>query len=422
MVRQANLLMLTLAMTAGGVASTCPKEGPTAASSTCSTPTTAGAGADDDEYQTPSLSLLQTGLGLSGTVQQENDPIQHEPICMHGHQVPELYLLGPQKAGSSTVAADMELGGVEISMVHGVGKANSRATPKEIYSFNNHCRWFSAHADGSGTCDVMTEADEVAWASEFCNECHWTGVFYPTLADFTPINLRLAGLPNLMANLYHEQKSKLKFVILLRNPLERMQSGYYHFQDQENLAGDFRTWVQHVITRAEKSKAKGWSDGIEREYYMDQFLQSLISFHLKSWLEFFEPSQFQLVPMKEYFTNVSFRRETLSDMKRNWGIKVEPSNIKTLEYKNSRSHPTLLEENVEPLIQELNYKFFGPEHHSLVKLLAETMPKGLTLSGYTGRPDSAQEIGQFLEGMDYPVSLGAQPPQAHDNQDHSSAH
>merc|ERR1719359_1036521 len=129
------------------------------------------------------------------------------------------------------------------------------------------------------------------------------------------------------------------------------------------------------MTRAEASQEKGWSDGIEQEYYMDQFLQSLTSFHLKRWLDVFEPSQFVLVPMKEYFVNVTFRKQVLSHMGRKWNDTLDASLVSELTAEHQGTHPILEKDLDASIINELNSKFIVPETTSLVNLLAESMPR-----------------------------------------------
>ena len=59
-----------------------------------------------------------------------------------------------------------------------------------------------------------------------------------TLADMTPANIRLLGLPQLLQGLYGSHGRDLGFVLMLRDPMSRMHSAFYqkHFTFKNNVA------------------------------------------------------------------------------------------------------------------------------------------------------------------------------------------
>mmetsp|Transcript_28913 Transcript_28913/g.52869 ORF Transcript_28913/g.52869 Transcript_28913/m.52869 type:complete len:407 (+) Transcript_28913:64-1284(+) len=357
------------------------------------------------------ISLLQQ---RSSRATEARRPFAHETqaeagargrsICLHNHALPQLYLLGPQKSGTTTVASDLFAGGVRDARS---GKHCDDWDCKELHTFENICGYdpvTSKPKDGKSRCALMTRAQKQEWVEQFqlCTSDN------ALLADMTPANLRLPDLAPMMADLYGEFKSSLRFIILLRNPVARMHSGFYHELQHDNFNGhmdfitmDFTTWLQEeVMPRVERFNTN--QTIMETDARMDQFYRSLMSVQLKSWLDTFNPSQFMLVPSSLYFQNAKFRQKVWRQMSEKWGFILQEPLKEELRHDNQGFHPRLEKDSEPSVIQELNSKYFYPDAVNLAKLLSKVIPMGFTLSGYTGPPDSAFEIRSFLQSVDYP--------------------
>lgn len=368
---------------------------------------------EDAEKTVRYVSLLQHRSSSSRHATQSKisaSDTKASSICLYGHAVPSLYLLGPQKSGTSTIANEWLDAGIKSAYAE---KPFSNITydqpEKELHSFDSICKFNIArrkHASSSERCMPMTKEEKEIWAQHFHSCTHKQ---HSTLADMTPVNLRLPGLATMMADLYGESKSSLRFVILLRNPVERLHSGFWHEKwfDPNLRTMDFTSWLKEVvIPKAEAIKTSGSWAGIETNYDMDQFYRSLVSLQLKQWLEVFEPSQFMLIPMSEYFVNETFRVEAFWQLKKKWGITLDETYPLDhgARHDNVRPHPSLEQYANTAVIKKLNSEFFHPDAAQLANLLAKAMPRGLTLSGYVGRPGSVPDIEAFLRSVDYPTS------------------
>lgn len=324
-----------------------------------------------------------------------------QTICMDGHALPQLYLLGPQKAGTTTMASDLFSAGVSgpVRGKHCDDEKNMGC--KELHAFDTYCDYNSTQGwpTNGSSCKFLSKVQKKEWAQKFesCDADYANGAL---LADMTPVNLRLPGLAPVMADLYGENRSSLKFIILLRNPVERMQSGYYF--NWRPYGYNFSTWIRSlVMPQAEVMQANGWEAALQTDPHLDQLYRSLMSVQLKQWLDEFDPAQFMLVPMTPYYHNVTFRQHVFRQMQRQWNIILHEPAFEEMGHENPGGHRSL-EEDVEPsLIADLNDKFLNPDAVHLFNLLSEAIPRGLTLAGYTGPQDSAAEIGAFLESMDY---------------------
>ena len=168
--------------------------------------------------------------------QLEAQNVSRPYFCLNSRHVPFFYLLGEQKAGTTTFGKDLLHSGVHSALSHA----------KELHMFDQYCgfhqrqdrpkREYKALGDWGGvkmpSCH-MTETQKSEWMAAFpvCRRAH------RAKTDMTPSNLRLHGLPKLMYNLYGSEHPKLHFVVILREPLARFQSGWYWENTAEERYG-----------------------------------------------------------------------------------------------------------------------------------------------------------------------------------------
>mmetsp|Transcript_95521 Transcript_95521/g.204989 ORF Transcript_95521/g.204989 Transcript_95521/m.204989 type:complete len:371 (+) Transcript_95521:110-1222(+) len=313
-----------------------------------------------------------------------------EKMCLLGAAVPEFYMLGTQKAGSTTLAMDM----------FRLGFKSAIDPLKELHTFDSHCNYrkdsertkreYMPYGASMDVCKKMTDSEKEAWTHPF-SRCESKPV--TALTDFTPANLRLPGLPGLMADLYGEKKSQLTFGIMVREPVSRFQSGWYYAGGPTAYNTTFREHVDSVLSMAENMD----DEGIGQEYFLDQFYRSLYSTNMKHWFDEFKPEQFIIIPSGLYLKNETFKASLMQDIGRKMSMEVNTSRLeaKPLRHPLEGSHPPLIEDLDSSQIATLRAKHYDPAINELSQMLAEAIPDGLTLSGFEGRPIPS-DIEAFL--------------------------
>lgn len=211
-------------------------------------------------------------------------------------------------------------------------------------------------------------------------------------------------LPGRIARFYGELKSRLTFVVLLREPLLRLQSDFYYGQQfgwcdwQKDM--NFSQFVSQLLgggykkyTCAENKTrcGDGCSDRLEASLYANQLLR---------WFETFHPSQFIVIPFKHYIhhgRNGSLQDSAPVLLSKKLGI--SRSFADTVHHDNTNKHPKLSKDltpgqlvAVRRLITKLN-----GSAAAVAEVVAERAP-GATLFGYEGPlPPSRQAVAAWLE-------------------------
>merc|ERR1719161_1615036 len=98
-----------------------------------------------------------------------------------------------------------------------------------------------------------------------------------------------------MKKLYGDDLTKkIKFVIIVRDPANRMESSYYHFH--EGVHKNFDGYVAATLEEAKNWTYKGGATSPSPNLYWP----SMYARHLKKWLSEFDSSQFALVTLQQY--------------------------------------------------------------------------------------------------------------------------
>lgn len=339
------------------------------------------------------------------------------PLCIEGRSVPRLYMLGHQKCGTTTMADDLLIAGVRSPF----------GTLKELHTFDRLCnfsligpridRWKRGESvpDKMGVCDTGSVSTVKDWALMFPEECpQSSSVEEGTLADMTPLYLRLPSLPQVLGNVYGNRKWRLGFIVALREPLARLQSAYYHEQraldlrlvkdtagmpglvhpDSEGPQG----FEGHVRALGARLARIGLASNLEQDYALDQLYRSLYARNLKPWLEVYGARQFVIVPSMAYFTSEVFRAQTLETIGKQLNASVDASAIRgmPLSKENPIQHASLSEDLLPETVAWLEETIFGPELKKLTKMLALKVKRGLAIVGFNGTADM-DEIADFLK-------------------------
>lgn len=313
--------------------------------------------------------------------------VASDGICFGKYSVPQVYLLGAQLAGSSTLADDLLTAGLHSGHEDGI--------TKELHRFDGHCGWRLetgrtdqdwAGESCSGTCRNFTENDKDIFALSFNHLC--SSIQY---ADMTPLNLRLPGLSTVLADLYGAYKHRLKFIIGLRDPVQRLHSGYYHEKDFNNYA-TFTEYVDMLLaTVPDYEDNRKMRCTMSSNYLIDQFYRSMYSLNIEPWLDEFAPHQFAIIPMSLYFRQASIRQDLLDAVAQHLSISsIHSKSIKIASAVHAHpDYPKLDNDLAADRIEWLRKHYFGPDTKRLARTLAPVVGNGLMIAGYSGPAKSA---------------------------------
>lgn len=322
------------------------------------------------------------------------------PVCMHGRRMPRIYLLGHQKCGTSTVAKDLAASGV----VAAFGK-------KELHTFDELCGFSRMYDQPQlGRCPEyrsLKAPDRSKWQLRYLMGCQATN----TLADMTPANIRLVGLPQLLQGLYGSHGRDLGFVLMLRDPMSRMHSAFYqkHFTFKNNVAkrgaklidvakymSSFAAYVAFVKDAVPSYADANWT-AVSLDYRLDDFYRSVYSRSLRPWLDEFKRSQFLIVPMKRVFKSTANRIELLEKIRDQFDAQLDTSPIQSgcAELKTKHHDHPALEQDLPPAsLKAFNTLYFQRDVRKLSVLLSRG--DGVPILGYSGDSGSSQGVLKYL--------------------------
>lgn len=270
-------------------------------------------------------------------------PTQLEaPICIpdashRGRAAPRVFLLGQQKAGTTTIARHLMSMGVQraSSTAESVGWKESHTFDQDdLCGFFGHCKMEKVGACLTGACPAPNSTFRVAkvranWLATLDKSpCNAGAPETSILAEMTPFNARLPGLPALLAGALYPRPSHahMRFVFMVREPLARMHSAYRTvfapviLNDQRavdaapwDVNAGFSSYVE-MLQRAAAAPLNSATlkaapttfqrlmlrPDIARNRTFDPLFRSVYSRNIEPWLEAFGPSsgaRFVIIPM-----------------------------------------------------------------------------------------------------------------------------
>lgn len=207
-------------------------------------------------------------------------------ICMGDHHVPELFVIGAIKAATTTLCADLcGSPGVEWPL----GKAALRNDTV------HRAAWKEGHFFDTALPITITDMENNY------SPCHRDVRF--VAAEGSARYSTDPEVPNKISHAYGQSKGALTFVMLLREPLARLQSHFYHSKRdgwcklhkfmnfnafvRSLLVGQFLGLNALFLGGSKGPTGSGCGDVLQGSLYKDQ---------LEEWFSFFNPSQFIVVP------------------------------------------------------------------------------------------------------------------------------
>lgn len=344
-----------------------------------------------------------------------------DAICSdHDVALPRLYLLGQQKSGSTTMATAFYQAGV----VPMVGYWPHGNVPGYLQSMrDNHS---SIHLSGNikesnllagtstchGASPVCMADAQLRWERKLVNFTQCAQRWRTTLlADMSTDYFPRAEYALALSRFYHTSVAqRLIFVVIMREPLQRFQSGFYwKFSPQHFGLPPSRKHAHNHTLRAELALLRAalppnytsvvplWPR-LARSKMLDRWVRSMYALNWGPWLEQFHASQFVALPMRWALEDVgratqlvaqrfgvALHRQAhiLGNGSRRVGIAGEG------DWLNPRAHPTIEEDSdadaqTRAGLQWLATTHFAPDTRALARTLARAMRHGLVLGGAQG--------------------------------------
>jgi len=332
-------------------------------------------------------------------------------LCVKGKQVPDLYVLGVQKAATTSLAMDLSAAGMTpVPLVEPTGVSSA----KERHFFDYKIRQYEIENDnqtaprqelssmfldgiaGNGNCsDASTDPRSV-------------------MADFTPDYLRLVprpksdygpglmtvnrwdldiSMPWRLRSIYgDENAAKVQFAILLREPLSQMQSAWYNAVD-----ADFKSICFSCKAPSFKAALKSHLDQLESpsKPLSEWLWVTFYGRQIEHWVSEFAPSQFYVIPMKHY--SKGDKDSVCRELSRRLQFKMEcDSHGVAAQHSWAHDHPKLDADVGQELLNRWETAM-AKEKKRLVQVLTKAHQQGMTLAGFEGKAGDEVAVQKWLE-------------------------
>jgi len=330
------------------------------------------------------------------------------PVCAEDKLLPEVYLLGAPKCGTTELADDLMMSGIRtIAETSSVGPIFPGYW-KEWHFFLRWWRW------NNNTWDLENFRED--WFADMpsCStsgnaaERNIAGDFSVTQTALVPlgdgwslVDTELPGdvhvgdinLPQTLSAIYSYYVGtgmhKLKFIINFREPLSRMQSHWYHMNETHLLSMNF-----DLSANFSQDVARA-SDEFEQGRITLLLWYSLYGRQVQQFMSAFSPNQFIFIPYLYYLQLA--KEEVCSTMSEFLRYPVTCKEVVEANTTfNHHDHPSL-EEDVSPSLMERFQRTIADENRLLVEQLLAGYQEGATLPQFQGSP-SFEAIDAWLRG------------------------
>jgi len=239
------------------------------------------------------------------------------------------------------------------------------------------------------TPDYMRMVDLPAGIDQYGTFPPWDG---PALGSQVAGANHTVSLPPMLKRFYGVESSRrLRFIVLLRDPLARMQSAWYHAQsfDFMNECVDCRasSFQNSLYTHLEK-----WS--AEPRQYSDWLWTGMYGQHMVEWLKVFDPWQFFVIP---YNYMIEGDKDNICrQLSKHLNFKIGcDSKGAPLSHEWSHEHPPI-EEDLTPQIQQRFNSMIAWNTNLLIDQLVKINRRGAVLANYDGPEDDREAITEWL--------------------------
>lgn len=245
-------------------------------------------------------STTATSSSSSSTFQVDNydaaTSTSDETLCINDHVAPVFFMVGSQKAGTTSfyddasgVLTDIDFGGYfeDTGSVTDDGYTLPFSSVKEKHFFDQDYRYetdgFDAYLDLFSLCNASSSR--------------------VVGSDFTPAYLKRSDAALRIKESYGDDHNDIHLFMILREPVARLQSEYYEFKSGET--DTFQDYVKSQISAANNCSDQGYPAwppcGEDWLVWHDAITNGLYGLQILYWLDHFEPNQFHIIPFEEYF-------------------------------------------------------------------------------------------------------------------------
>jgi hypothetical protein len=246
---------------------------------------------------TSSAHVLLALAGLAGASSATHiQSYGEQRWCFGDRVIPSLFLIGAQKCGSSTLA-------LELSNMLRTVSLRGRDL-HETHYFDK---------------DVVYRAGVSNYAAQWPARCPYGASARHDLQnrtvyaiDYTPAYVRYRHVPQRIDEVYGPWSKRLKFIVIVRSPVNRIKSWYFHiaikFYKGDNQLDTLNKWVPHVLEAAHKCAShhghpmhtsRFWGLPCS-EASVDALFGGLYGPQLDHYFKYFDPSQFLLISLSGY--------------------------------------------------------------------------------------------------------------------------
>ncbi|CAE8616517.1 unnamed protein product [Polarella glacialis] len=322
-------------------------------------------------------------------------------LCSSGRLLPEFYILGAPKCGTTSLA---ELAMTQLGVQPAIMPRYEKLAAAYDGEFTNDDSFLSQKefhffdlVSEEAPAEVLGNATHVRelWL-RVLPLCPPRGGAKQVLADFTAMNILhaapwppLPSLPPLLHDMYGSAlASQLTFVVMLRDPLDRMQSQFY-YQERVGHAGIYANLTFSQGMELELSMA---SSGVPPPMSSP----SMYGILLKTWLEVFPARQFLVVPSPSRVSSgwasslCPSLATRLSVTGASCAASKEDSEI------NTSDHPPLLNDTTAAG-RAAAYWYFQSDFTLLVQTLTSARQQGMELDAFSGDGSEASVAAWLLE-------------------------
>lgn len=231
---------------------------------------------------------------------------------------------------------------------------------------------------------------------------HDCGGVNATLADFTPVYARLVGLPRLLGELYADSVRRLALVMLLREPLSRMRSGFLYSARVDSAELPWRNGdqVRTIATYAQllEDTLPSTYDGVcanatalSTNPDLDSWYRSMYGLSMDPWITkpTFSPRQIVILPMRWTMSNVRTSVALLAA--RFPHMRIDSSRVPTSPPSENVGHALPGDDSMSMSAETerwLHESYFRPDVARFASALAHPVCNGLTVGGL-----SAEDAG-----------------------------
>jgi len=207
----------------------------------------------------------------------------HNSMCINDHIAPSVFMLGFQKAGTSSLFKDLKRQFPFLEPATPLAGQEEEWQSKEVDFFSDPNRY---------------KKGKQFYLSHF-PKCTERVKEYRTL-DATINNLwGGADAAKKVKETYGDKAKDIKFLLIVRDPTMRMSSAFHHFE-AEGIGKPWRKFDDYVKRTIGEANAWMQNNRTGKEPKPNLYYMSMYGDVLEPWTQHFDASQFTVITLRQY--------------------------------------------------------------------------------------------------------------------------